>query len=377
MPGINNIIDKGMRIIFITREGYNQPGARIRNYGFAKELAKKGLKTEVFSFVDNLGAGAGENDKGFTLRKKLRFSLKGLKELISKKNSVFVVSRFNYHSLPAWLASFIRNNPCVFDMDDWEAREDTGYYSNVIPKSKAEYLTRVFSRRAKLCIAASRYLRDYLARFNKKVYYLPTGVDLKIFKPALSFKNNNKVVFSWHGSINRKEILNYIEFMIECFLAINKKYPFTELWIKGKGMFVKEFFDLIKKYNNPGIKYIPWSPPQTISSYLDGIDVGLFPVLDKTRFNLAKSPVKVFEYMAKKKPVIASKLGEAGYIIKQGLNGFLAATKDEFIYYMEKLIKDPGLRQTLGENAHICVKTEYSLTVLGEKLYKIFLENFK
>lgn len=88
-----------MRIIFITREGYNQPGARIRNYGFAKELAKKGLKTEVCSFIDNLGAGAGENDKGFTLRKKLRFSLKGLKELISKKNSVFVVNRFKLYRI--------------------------------------------------------------------------------------------------------------------------------------------------------------------------------------------------------------------------------------------------------------------------------------
>ena len=62
-----------MRIVFITREGYNQPGARIRSYGFAKELTKRGLKTEVFSFVDDLGAMAGKSDKGFTLRKKLRF----------------------------------------------------------------------------------------------------------------------------------------------------------------------------------------------------------------------------------------------------------------------------------------------------------------
>ena len=73
-----------MRIIFITREGYNQPGARIRDYGFAKELAKKGLKTEVFSFVDNLGARAGENDKGF-----MRYSLKILSLLFYDLPRIF------------------------------------------------------------------------------------------------------------------------------------------------------------------------------------------------------------------------------------------------------------------------------------------------
>jgi hypothetical protein len=51
-----------MKVIFITREGYNLSGARIRCYNFARTLRKYGIITEVFSFADNLGAKCGEKE---------------------------------------------------------------------------------------------------------------------------------------------------------------------------------------------------------------------------------------------------------------------------------------------------------------------------
>ncbi len=45
-----------MKMIFITREGYNLSGARVRCYGFTQELKKYNIETEVFSFADDLGA---------------------------------------------------------------------------------------------------------------------------------------------------------------------------------------------------------------------------------------------------------------------------------------------------------------------------------
>ena len=40
--------------------------------------------------------------------------------------------------------------------------------------------------------------------------------------------------------------------------------------------------------------------------------------------------------MAKAKPVVASRIGEANYIIKDGHNGFLSSSKREFVENMEK-----------------------------------------
>ncbi|MBN2121096.1 MAG: glycosyltransferase [Candidatus Omnitrophica bacterium] len=365
-----------MRVIFITREGYNQPGGRIRSYGFARELKKRGVDTEVFSFADNLGAKAGDRERNFAVRQKLPLIFKGIKHLFSKRNCLFVVNRFNYHSFSPWMCSLINKNPYIFDMDDWEAREDLGYYLGLLPKSKAEFLTRVFAKRSKLCIAASSYLEGYLSKINKKVYKIPTGVDLEAFKPKTFSKNNRKVIFSWHGLINRKDTLEELAFMMRCFLSVNKKFTSTELWIKGSGIFIEDFLKLLAQLNSPNIKYIPWSSPDSIPSYLDSVDIGLFPLLKENRFNLSRSPTKVFEYMAKNIPVIASRIGEAEHIIRSGDNGFLALNKDEFIFSMQTLIDKPGIRHALAEKAYEYVKDNYSLDILCQKFYRIFSEYF-
>ena len=144
-----------MKFLFITREGRKDPGARIRCWGFSEKLKKKGLNSSVFSFVDRLGAKSGKDEVKFTFREKLKYSYKGFR-IFSKeaKNSVFIINRFNYHTIPAWIVSKIKRVPIIFDMDDWEAREGRG--------SKTEYLTRLFAKRSVFGIAASRYLKDYL-----------------------------------------------------------------------------------------------------------------------------------------------------------------------------------------------------------------------
>lgn len=352
-----------MKFLFITREGRVNPGARIRCWGFSEKLKEKGLNSSVFSFVDTLGARSGKDDANFTSIEKLQYSCKGFRAFLKEaQNSVFIINRFNYHAIPAWLVAGLRGRPFVFDMDDWEAREGRG--------SKTEYLTRLFAKRSVFCIAASRYLKDYLLQFNSNVYYIPTAVDTDKFKPS-SYKEKKDFIFSWHGSINRIELIGYLEFITECFLSLYEKHPFIKLYIAADGIFSKELVKLIRKYNCEKIIYKGWLDCDDIPSYLDDVDCGLVPLLDKTRFNLSKSPVKLFEYMAKAKPVIASRVGEASCVIKSGYNGFLASSKHEFVKNMEKLIKDPQLAKDVGTVARKEVEKDYSLNILGERFVRI------
>lgn len=352
-----------MKFVFITREGIQNPGARIRGYNFFNRLKDKGLETEVFSFVDRVGAKAGKNEADFIFLDKIKCIYKGYKLLSQAgKNTVFIVNRFNYHAVSAWLVSKIKKVPFIFDMDDWEAREEQG--------SKAEYLCRLFAKESRLCVAASGYLRDYLSRFNRKVYYIPTGVDTNKFKPS-PCKEKEDFIFSWHGSINRPEIVSYLKFAVECFLALRGKYPFIKFFIAGGGIFGKETAALVNGYRCNNLVYKGRLNFEDMPFYLDGIDAGFIPLLDRSRFNLSKSPVKLFEYMAKAKPVIASSVGEAVEIITDGENGFLADTKESFIKKMELLIKDRVLRKNIGCSAWESVEKEYSLDVLSERMYNI------
>jgi len=362
-----------MKIVFVSREGFNLSGIRIRCYGFARELQKYGIKADVFSFGDILGAKYGEEELQMPALEKSKLIYMAFKKLVREnKESIFYIQRFNYHSFAPLLVHLFRKNKIIFDMDDWDMRENCPYYFGFYPSSKSEYLTRKIAKLSATCIGASRYLFNYLKQFNKKVYYIPTGVDVESFDPNLNKGNNDKIIFSWTGTVFHREIFENVVFIIDCFSALLNKYPHINLEITGWGKYFKEINKIVAGIKTNGkIVIKTWIHPMQMPDYLATTNIGLVPLIQNTRFNLAKSPTKLFEYMAMAKPVIASDIGEAGHIIQDGFNGFLANSKEGFIRKMEELILNQRLREDMGNLARKTVEREYSLTVLGKSLYGI------
>jgi len=360
-----------MKLIFITREGYGLPGARIRCYNFARELKKCGIETEVLSYSDGLGAKDGEEESQMGLRDKMGLNYKALKRLLKEKESVFYIQRFNYHSFAPYLAHLFRRNKIVLDLDDWELRENLKYYFGFYPSSKAHYLTRQIARRSIFCIAASRFLEEFLLQFNKKVYYIPSGVDTEIFQPSLNGLNQDKIVFSWIGTFHKKEYIENIGLGLSCFSALRKRYSHLYFEIVGEGIHKDPLVKIINQYNDKNIILKKWIEPDRIPDYLATIHIGIMPVSRDNKFNRAKSPTKLFEYMAMAKPTVSSCIGEAPHIIQNGENGFLAKTKEEFTEKMQRLIEDSELRQKMGEKGRENVEKNYSLNFLGKRLYEI------
>jgi len=362
-----------MKVIFITREGYHLSGARVRCYNFARALKKYSISTEVFSFADNLGAKCGEKELEMSCLAKIKYNIEAFKVLLKKeKDAVFFMQRLNYHTLSPFVASLINKNKFIFDCDDWNIRENPIYYFGLFPSSKMEFLTRKIARHADACIAASVYLKDYLDKFSDKVYYIPTGADTEFFKPGSGQEDSLKITFSWVGTMYHKEMRDNIKFILDCFSALADKHDNIFMRIAGVGEYFKEISAYTGNARHKNrIKLDGWIPPDQIPSYLAGVDVGLVPLIQDTKFNKSKSPTKLFEYMAMAKPTVSSDIGESSHVIKDGDNGFLAKNKNEYMQKMEELIKDPVLRSHLGKNARSLVEKEYSLKVLARKLYDV------
>lgn len=360
-----------MKVIFITREGYNLPGARVRCYNFAQELSSYGINTEVLSYSDTLGAKDGEQESQMRAIDKIRFNYRAFKRISNEKEAILFIQRFNYHSLAPYLASLFNKNRIILDLDDWEMQENPKYYFGFYPSSKAHYFTNQIARRSIFCIAASRFLEEFLLKFNKKVYYIPSGVDTELFKPSLNGPSEDKIVFSWIGTFHKKEYIENIEFALDCFSLLRERYSHTYFEIIGDGIYRNDLEKIINQYDDQHILLKGWIDPDRVPEYLDTIHIGLLPVVSDTKFNQAKSPTKLFEFMAMAKPTVSSDIGETTSIIQDGINGFLTRTKEEFIGKMQRLIEDCKLRQRIGEKARETVEEDYSLKFLGKRLYEI------
>jgi glycosyltransferase involved in cell wall biosynthesis len=360
-----------MKVIFITREGEKLPGARIRCYNFARELAKYGINTEVLSYSATLGAKDGEQESQMGVIDKIKFNYSAFKKISNEKKAILFIQRFNYHSFAPYLAGLFNKNRIVLDLDDWEMRDDPKYYFGLYPSSKAHYFTRQIARKSIFCIAASRFLEGFLRQFNKKVYFIPSGVDTGKFKPALNNSDGKEIIFSWIGTFHRKEYIENINFAINCFTRLRNNYPHIYFDIVGDGIYRKAITEAVNTANDPHIRLIGWIEPDKIPEYLRHIDIGLLPVAGDNKFNRAKSPTKLFEYMAMAKPTVSSIIGEAENIIQNGENGLLARTKEEFVGQMQRLAENPQMRRTMGEKASQAVEDSYSLKVLGKQLAQI------
>ncbi|MGB4106712.1 MAG: glycosyltransferase family 4 protein [Alphaproteobacteria bacterium] len=108
-------------------------------------------------------------------------------------------------------------------------------------------------------------------------------------------------------------------------------------------------------------------PHGELGAYLAAFDVLIAPYRTrttiKTGVDISKwmSPMKIFEYMAAKKPIMASDLPVIREILKDGENALLLSPSEPraWIAALEKL-KDEGLRNSLAARAYADLQEKYT-----------------
>ncbi len=92
-------------------------------------------------------------------------------------------------------------------------------------------------------------------------------------------------------------------------------------------------------------------------------DVGLAPLLDEP-FNRAKSELHWIEYAMVGAPAIATGFRGPGPfdVIRDGEDGLLARTPDDWAHQLRRLVTSPALRSELAARAGVRVRAEYGLT---------------
>ena len=194
---------------------------------------------------------------------------------------------------------------------------------------------------------------------KKASTFISSSVNTKYFTPSNSYNRKKTVTIGWTGTFSSKRHLDLLE---DVFLELNKRINF-------KLRIISNFH-----YDLPGIdlEVIEWTKKNEVKD-LQGIDIGVYPLVQDD-WVLGKSGLKAIQYMAFGLPTVATNFGTTPTIIKHMMNGWLVKTEEEWILALEELIKNPKLRQNLGEAARLTVLENYSSDVI-KSTYLSILNN--
>lgn len=251
-----------------------------------------------------------------------------------------------------FIQRLLRRNPnVVFDYDDavfLTSKDDTNF---ILTNSK-------------IVIAGNQYLKDYANKFNKNVVVIPSCIPMNKFDAYREEKENvinSKVVIGWIGS---QSTLCNVEILKDVFHILAGKYGLQLKLIgigNGRCPIVEE--------GKLEIITVPYYIEEEMIKHVFSFDIGINPSKEDG-FAHGKTSLKTLIYMAAGLPVISSPVGGHLEAIRNGVNGFFASTREEWLERLTILIEDRSLRNKMGKNGLSLVREKYTI----DHCFKLFNE---
>ena len=246
--------------------------------------------------------------------------------------------------------------PMVFDFDDAifvrYISPSNGYLSYLKFPAK----TRAICRLATHVMAGNRYLADYARKVNPNVTIVPTTIDTEKYTVETEGPQSDMPVIGWSGSHSTVQHLDTLRGALER-LAAQERF---RLRVIGTASYELEGVE---------VEAIPWRSETEVAD-LRPIHIGVMPLPDED-WSRGKCGLKALQYMALGIPTVCSPVGVNSEIVRDGENGFIAATEDEWVEKLSRLLREVQLREDLGRAGRVTVEETYSASVQAPRVYNI------
>lgn len=205
-------------------------------------------------------------------------------------------------------------------------------------------------------------LRENVTRDEDDFSILPNSIDFNLFR-TFPKKNGKKLRIGWAASDSH---LLECQMIAKIIRELHAKRDDFEFVILGN---IIELRRAVKDYPVEWHEFTDLSvyPLKLASLHLD---IGLCPLEDFS-FNRSKSCLKWSEYSAMKVASVCSDL-DPYHMIKDGIDGMLAKSADEFIQKIEVLLDDSKLRADISESSFQRNFEEYNLDINVHKWMETF-----
>ncbi|VTU38653.1 sugar transferase, PEP-CTERM/EpsH1 system associated [Variovorax sp. PBL-H6] len=342
-----------MNVLLLTRYGRMGASSRLRTLQYVPWLEAAGMTCTVQALFSDEMLQAKYQAGGYRLSAVLSAYGARLKVLLERHEFDLVwIEKEALPWLPAWAERLLlRGTPYVLDFDDAIFHNYDNHRSPIVRRLLGRRIDRLMNG-ARLVIGGNEYLarraREAGARW---VETMSTVVDLERYvvpDPACGTHPR----FVWVGS---PSTARYLEDLRQPLTELASRCAYT-LRVIGSNV------DL------PGVSVecVTWTEATEVKAIAE-CDIGLMPLAD-TPWEKGKCGYKLIQYMACGLPVVASPIGVNSALVQEGENGYLAASPDEWVSALWRMINDAAIRRSMGAAGRQRVESQHCLQRTAPRL---------
>ncbi len=211
-------------------------------------------------------------------------------------------------------------------------------------------------RRAYRLVAITQGLKDLLIKQGikaEKIVVAPDGVDLEAFNVVNQSKEELKIelglptgdfLVGYIGKFKTLDMEKGIKTMIKALPLLVKDIKMV--FVGGEELEIKEYKNLANRLNvSTQCFFIDYQPYSKVIKYTKAMDALVIPFPNFPHYAFYTSPLKLFEYMASGRPIIASDLPALKEILSDKSALFFKPDDENDLARAIKMLK---LSQTLG-----------------------------
>ncbi|TXT62377.1 MAG: hypothetical protein BAJALOKI1v1_960012 [Promethearchaeota archaeon] len=369
-----------MRILFFI-EGKDTPSSRFRVQQFIPYFKKVGIKCKMVQ---------GHPHKTFYVSYKnlilkrlvnsFLYFVKTITIIVQMPlilwSDIVVLQRPLIHHMFIFLEKLLYRfkKPVIFDIDDalFLKSKDPDQYEDIFVKlSQGNFRLNWTIKKATYVFAGNSFLANYCKKYNPNTKIIPTVINTDRYKTQFDIqKKEGEKELSIIGWMGTSTNLDYLVRYLDVFKEIYTMHPNAILMISTDTFFYK------KEINNAiPTKFIKWSKKNELHT-LHTYDIGIMP-LPNEPWVKGKCGFKLIQYMACGLPSIGANIGANKEIIQDGINGYLASDKMEWVEKISKLLKDQSLRAKFSQNGRKTIEEKYSIRAVLPVMIKYFNETLK
>jgi len=228
-------------------------------------------------------------------------------------------------------------------------------------KKHGKRLQPLLFKKADFVVTNSDTFERIAKESNPQSYFIGQGCNLELYNDdgkliiPVDIKNIKKPIIGYVGA------LTTIRLDIKTLIYIAEQRPDWSIVLIGPQ---QEGFSKSKLNNLKNVYFLGSKSPDTLPSYIKGMDVTLNPQILNEITDL-NYPLKLDEYLAMGKPVVATKTSFMKYYFKD--YSYLAETKEEYVKYIETALIEDSSELAAKRTAYA---REHSWEAFVSKIYE-------